>query len=86
MRKKINKDLGLRVLVFMEEKMFIAQCLEYDICTQAHDLETLKDRMDALISIELEYANETGIDIPPAPSYVQKHWNPKAPSYQDVAA
>lgn len=80
MEKKINKVSGFRVLVYMEEEFFIGHCLEHDICVQGLDLATLKDRMRNTLAVELKYARETGIVIPPAPDCVQKQWSLNKPS------
>lgn len=65
------KEEMLRVVVIKSDGMFVAQCLEYDICTQAGDVETLKDRMDCLIEVELG----SGQVIDPAPERFHKMWD-----------
>lgn len=61
----------LRIVVFKSENMFVAQCLEYDICTQAKDIETLRERMDCLVQVELE----GGQPIDAAPERFHKMWD-----------
>ena len=61
----------LRIVVTKEDDMLVAQCLEYDICTQAADIDTLKDRMGCLIQIE----RESGQAIDPAPERFHKMWD-----------
>lgn len=61
----------LRIIVLKSEHMLVGQCLEYDICTQAPDFDTLKDRMDCLISVELE----SGQAIDEAPERFHKMWD-----------
>lgn len=61
----------LRIVVFHEDGMLIAQCLEHDICTQGPDIETLKSRMDCLIQAELA----EGQDIRPAPDRFHQMWD-----------
>ena len=61
----------LRIVVFRSEDMLVAQCLEYDICTQANDIDTLKERMDCLIEVELG----EGQPIDAAPERFHKMWD-----------
>lgn len=82
----MHTDRELRIVVLKEGDMFVAQCLEFDICTQGPDLETLRSRMDCLLSIEL---NE-GQAIDPAPERFHKMWDraesiSKGPDYRLVA-
>lgn len=67
----MRKDEVIRIVVIKEGDMFVAQCLEHDICTQASDVDTLKDRMDCLIQVELE----SGQDIDAAPERFHKMWD-----------
>lgn len=66
----------LRVVVFAGEGCYVAQCLEYDVCTQAPDIETLKERMDCLLAIELSEA-EHSLDA--APEEFHKMWDDVSP-------
>ena len=63
----------IRVVVFKEGDNWIAQCLEHDICVQAADLDTLRDRVDVAINAEHEHCVSSGKDgfsaIPPAPEH-----------------
>lgn len=73
----------LRVVVFQEEGAWVAQCLEYDIGTQAPDFKTLMRRFDLTVQVELEEsirrngAPFAGID--PAPPYIQAMWDQDTP-------
>lgn len=60
----------LRIVVFKDEGMYVAQCLEYDVCTQGSDIETLKARMDCLLELELS----EGLPIDEAPETFHKMW------------
>jgi uncharacterized protein (DUF58 family) len=68
----------LRVLVMREADVYVAQCLEYDICTQAADLDTLFMRMTAVVNAECEETRRQhgvpfkGID--PAPAFYFDTW------------
>ncbi len=44
----------LRIIVTKCEEMLVAQCLEFDVCTQAPDMETLQNRMNCLLEAELD--------------------------------
>ena len=61
----------LRIVILREDGVLVAQCLEYDICTQAKDLDTLKDRMNCLIDLELA----EGQPIDQAPKRFHKMWD-----------
>jgi hypothetical protein len=68
----------VRVVVFHEENMYVAQCLEYDIATQAPDIEAVLDRLDLTLEAECQMSIEaTGTPlagIPPAPIYFHTLW------------
>ena len=67
----MDESMKLRIVVFKEEEMFVAQCLEHDICTQAATIEALQDRMNCLIKAELE----AGQEIAPAPKRFHEMWD-----------
>lgn len=64
----------LRVIVFQEEfeeeKKFIAQCLEKDICVQGKDLEELFKRLSTTIYLEVPHME----NIPSAPGKFFEMW------------
>jgi len=72
----------IRVVVFREGDLWVAQCLEYDIGAQAADLDTLRGRLTAVVSAELrESMNRHGEPfkgIPEAPSYFERLWSKHA--------
>lgn len=75
----MSDNQSLRIVVIQEEGgMFAAQCLEYDICTQADSIETLKGRLCAQIEIErMVSLNHTGEEfggIAPAPEFFHSLW------------
>jgi predicted RNase H-like HicB family nuclease len=83
----MNNQTPLRIVVFKEEDKFVAQCVDFDICTQADDIETLKDRMDCLIEVELCHASESGQAVDPAPKRFHKMWDQQGThAYKEVAA
>ncbi|MCY4049457.1 MAG: hypothetical protein OXF24_07710 [Hyphomicrobiales bacterium] len=71
MKRKIDV---LRVIVFEEglenAKMFVAQCLEKDICVQGRDLKELFKRLNATIYLELPHMGT----ISPAPDKFLGMW------------
>ena len=44
----------IRVLVFQEDNMWLAQCVEYDIGAQAIDLTTLQRRFKVTLAADVE--------------------------------
>ncbi len=71
----MSKYDTLRVVI-LEEKgtgLFVAQCLEYDICTQAETIEQAKTRftmqMEAERLISREDSGEDFAGIDPAPEF-----------------
>ncbi|MGD1926357.1 MAG: hypothetical protein ACFB03_19550 [Paracoccaceae bacterium] len=69
----------LRILVIKEGDVFVAQCLEYDICTQANSFGEVERRMDVLLGLECRAGlNETGSEfghIDAAPDEFHKMWD-----------
>ena len=60
--------------------MYVAQCLEYDISTQAPTLEALLDRLDLTVEAECQMSLERGGNQPfdgicPAPNYFHSLWD-----------
>ncbi len=48
----------VRVVIFQDEKEWIAQCLEYDICAQASSLDEVVYRLHLTIASERDYATK----------------------------
>lgn len=48
----------MRVIVMREGEFWVAQCLEYDICTSASDMETLELRMQGQIECEAQLSEQ----------------------------
>jgi hypothetical protein len=63
---------GIRAVIFQDGDLWVAQCLEYDIGAQAHDLDTVRRRLGLAIEIEQRTSMEihgrefAGIDRAPA--------------------
>jgi hypothetical protein len=78
-----NDDLEhLRVIVYPDGDLFIAQCLEKDIATQARDIPTLLERLDLTIDAECAMSrdrNETPFSqIGAAPNYFHDLWEKRS--------
>jgi hypothetical protein len=62
---------GIRAVIFQDGDLWVAQCLEYDIGAQAHDLDTVRRRLGLAIEIEQRTSMEVhgkefaGIDRAP---------------------
>lgn len=79
-----NGEVNLRVVVYREGDVYIAQCLEMDIATQARDLDTLLERLDLTIDAECAMSVERNggpfDGIPPAPNYFHGLWEKRSMS------
>jgi hypothetical protein len=74
----------IRVVVFQDSGVWVAQCLEHDIGAQAPDIDTLRDRLEATLKAELLESMErhqkpfAGID--PAPERFHRMWERRSRS------
>jgi hypothetical protein len=75
---------GLRAVIFQDGDMWVAQCLEYDIGAQAHDLDTVRRRLDVAIEIErltsLEIHGRDFAGIDEAPAHFFEMWEKRSKS------
>jgi hypothetical protein len=68
----------IRVLAFREHDVWVAQCLEYDICAQGHDFEAALRRLAVVVNQQCRYTLEkhgeefAGLD--PAPAHFEKQF------------
>jgi hypothetical protein len=73
---------SLRVVIFQEGDIWIAQALEHDICAQGSDLDVVKERFVATMEAELDHAREQGkasLDhIPQAPDHFFQMWKERS--------
>jgi len=71
----MTEPLSIRAVVFQEGGRWIAQCLEYDLCTSAGDRRGLTRALAAQlrlqIMLDLAKGNEPFQDLPRAP---QRFW------------
>ena len=74
----LMNDDQIRVIIYRDANLWVAQCLEHDIGAQATDLESLEARLSAALEVELAASLElhgspfAGID--PAPSHFHEMW------------
>lgn len=78
-----NDDLEhLRVIVYPDGDLFIAQCLEKDIATQARDIPTLLERLDLTIDAECAISRDRNEkpfgQIGAAPNYFHDLWEKRS--------
>jgi hypothetical protein len=65
----------LRVIVFPEDGLYVAQCLEHDIVAQAPDIEDALERLELTIEAERAMRGTNDLSqISPAPGYYQELW------------
>ncbi len=68
----------IRVIIFKDGDLWVAQCLEYDIAAQAGDLDTLRSRLLVTVRAEaeagVEYNGEAFKGIGPAPRHFHEMW------------
>lgn len=67
--------LRIRAVLFEEEGWWVAQCLEYNVATQAKSLEDLRYELERILLghlvVSAENATEPFQNLPPAP---QRFW------------
>ena len=72
----------LRIVAFSECNQWVAQCLEHDVCVQASDLDTLRDRMEAALYAEDEALRAAGrggiVSLPGAPEHFFRMWEKRS--------
>jgi len=69
----------IRVIVFQDNGMWVAQCLEYDIGAQAKDIDTLNARLEVVLRAEFEASmkkhGKRFAGIGPAPQRFHLMWD-----------
>ena len=74
----------IRVVVFKDAELWVAQCLEYDIGAQAENIDELNLRIEVVLDAEMKESLErhgkpfAGID--PAPERFHLMWDRRARS------
>lgn len=74
----------LRVIIYRDHGLWLAQALEHDICVQADSLDDLYGRFE--VSVRLERVDGKLDHIAPAPAHFQRMWDKKAGSYKPDAS
>jgi hypothetical protein len=73
-----GSDITIRVVVFKDDDVWVAQCLEYDIGAQAADIDTLNERLNVVLKAELKESIERHgkpfAGIEPAPQRFHTMW------------
>ena len=68
----------IRVVIFQEGGMWVAQCLEYDIGAQAASMDKLHERLTVALEAERQESlarnDEPFADIAPAPEFFHRLW------------
>lgn len=62
---------SVRVLVFNTEGMWVAQCLEHDVCVQADNIDTLQRRFEDAMFCEADQLDVIG----QAPQFFFDQWD-----------
>lgn len=77
---------GVRVVAFQDSGMWIAQCVEYDICVQGADLAQAKRRMKVALDAEARFTEseygEAFKNIDPAPDFYEAIYDSAEESLQ----
>ena len=76
---KIEK---IRVVIFSEDDQWVAQCLEYDICVQAGDLDDIPGRLSVAVRLEEEAHQGDLSKIGKAPKHFFALWDRSSGTYQ----
>ena len=81
----MDDQQSIRVIAFRDGGLWAAQCLEYDIGVQAHDLDTLQIRLMVAIGAELQTSVERGgapfAGIEPAPEHFHQLWERRSGAF-----
>jgi len=87
--RKQAKGSDMRVVVFKEENLWVAQALEHDICAQAADLKTVRARLQMTVSLERAYSASSGKEpfegIEAAPKHFHDLWQ-KSSEFTDSSS
>ena len=71
-----NQTTSIRVVVFEDRGWWVAQCLEYDLCTSSKNLNDLPKQIAAQLRLQMALDRKSGRqpfeDLPRAPA---KFWD-----------
>ncbi len=69
----------MRVVIFKEDDLWIAQALEHDICAHADNEEAVREQLHLMLQLERSYSADNGKrpfeGIEPAPDEFQQLWS-----------
>lgn len=66
---------GIRALIFEEDGIFVAQCLEFDLSAQGDTLQQAGDRLVATVEIALQDRDLDTAPIAAAPRDFERLWD-----------
>lgn len=73
---------NLRVIVYRDGDVYVAQCIEHDIATQGSDIPAVLERLDLTIDAECAMSKDKGAkpfeNIPCAPNYFHRLWDKRS--------
>jgi hypothetical protein len=64
------EEQRVRVLIFSQEEMLVAQCLDHDICVQGNSIEEVQDRFQVTLMME----GDSLTSLPSAPLRYHELW------------
>lgn len=70
----MTNEKTFRFVVIREGEDLVAQCVEFDICTFAKDLKTLRLRIEAQMAAEFAERGKDLQGLDPAPVEFHKMW------------
>jgi hypothetical protein len=80
------QDIAIRVVVFKDNDVWVAQCLEFDIGAQADSIDALTERLNAVLKAELKESVERNkmpfAGIAPAPQRFHTMWEHRTRSLE----
>jgi hypothetical protein len=76
----VTKEETVRVLIFNQEEMLVAQCLERDICVQGRSVEEVQERFKVTLMME----GERLTSLQPAPLRFHELWAEASSMHSDV--
>jgi hypothetical protein len=82
----MSKSEPVRVIINKDCDVWTAQCLEYDVCVQADDLDDLRARLDVALRLEAELHDGDLAKIGPAPAHFHDQWERRSGEYTPTAA
>ena len=86
---RTGEESTIRAIVFKEGDLYIAQCLEYDICVQGATISALLDRLDLTVEAEFDTCRSVGKSprelICQAPNYYHTLWEQRSVQLERIS-